>query len=99
MARDRLRGGVSGVVRKDVAMTRLPPAPEESAELAPVARLNPRDVQLLRLFATGHSTAQAAAAMSVTTNTVRTRIRRIQDKLAVSGRADAVRLAQQTGIV
>ena len=62
-------------------------------------RLNERDVELLRHFAAGKSTAQTAAAMTITTNTVRTRVRRIQAKLAVAGRAEAIRVAQQIGIV
>jgi DNA-binding CsgD family transcriptional regulator len=64
-----------------------------------VGLLNARDVELLRHLAAGRSTAQTAAAMSLTTNTVRTRIRRVEAKLAVTGRQEIVRAAQEHGIV
>jgi DNA-binding CsgD family transcriptional regulator len=42
-----------------------------------VPALTDRDVELLRYMAEGRSTSQIAAAMSVTSNTARTRIRRV----------------------
>ena len=51
--------------------------------------LTDRDRQVLRQLAGGRSTAQIAAAMSLTGNTVRSRIRRVQRKLSVP-RRDAV---------
>ena len=50
--------------------------------------LTDRDVVLLRCLGSGDSTAQIAATLSVSSNTVRTRIRRVQAKLGVSTRAD-----------
>jgi DNA-binding CsgD family transcriptional regulator len=73
------------------------PTPRPAAEHA--VALNPRDLELLRHLAAGRSTAQTAAAMSLTANTVRTRIRRVQDKLAATDRRDAVRAAREYGIV
>jgi DNA-binding CsgD family transcriptional regulator len=61
-------------------------------------RLNDRDRELVRHLAQGRSTAQIAAAMSVSTNTARTRIRRVEGKLAVSGRHEVVRAARMHGI-
>jgi DNA-binding NarL/FixJ family response regulator len=58
-----------------------------------------RDVELLHHLAAGRSTAQAAAAMSITSNTVRTRVRRIEGKLAVGDRAELVCRARQIGLV
>jgi DNA-binding CsgD family transcriptional regulator len=63
------------------------------------ARLNPRDVELVQHLAAGRSTAQTAAAMAISTNTVRTRIRRVETKLAVLGRYGIVQAARQYGIV
>ena len=57
--------------------------------------LTVRDVELLGHLAAGRSTAQIAAAMSLTPNTVRTRIRRVTRKLAVSGREHAAQRARE----
>jgi DNA-binding CsgD family transcriptional regulator len=62
-------------------------------------RLNERDLALLRHLADGRSTPQIAAAMSVTGNTVRTRIRRVQRKLAASRREAVVAEARHLGVV
>jgi DNA-binding CsgD family transcriptional regulator len=56
-------------------------------------------VELLRHLAEGRSTAQIAAAMSVTSNTARTRIRRVGGKLAVSGRRQLVDAARGRGVL
>ena len=61
--------------------------------------LTDRDVQLLRHLAEGRSTAQIAAAMAVTRNTARTRIRRVQGKLAASGRRQVVAAARERGVI
>jgi DNA-binding CsgD family transcriptional regulator len=61
--------------------------------------LTARDVELLRHLADGRSTAQIAAAMSVTSNTARTRIRRVQGKLAVSGRRQLLDAARGHGVI
>jgi ATP/maltotriose-dependent transcriptional regulator MalT len=61
--------------------------------------LNPRDVVVLHCLADGRSTAQIAASLSVSDNTARTRIRRLESKLHVSGRGAAVRAAQDLGVL
>jgi DNA-binding CsgD family transcriptional regulator len=61
--------------------------------------LNRRDVEVLACLAEGRSTAQIAAVLSVSGNTARTRIRRVQDKLDVTGRKAVVRAAQDLGIL
>jgi DNA-binding CsgD family transcriptional regulator len=61
--------------------------------------LKPRDVELLHHLAAGRSTAQIAAAMDLSGNTVRTRIHRVTAKLYVSSRTDAVRTAEAHGVL
>jgi DNA-binding CsgD family transcriptional regulator len=61
--------------------------------------LTDRDVELLEYMAEGRSTSQIAAAMSVTSNTARTRIRRVQGKLAVPARSQVVHTARELGII
>ena len=83
------------------------PAPrrsgEEGAETGPrpdgVPVLSDRDRELLRHLAEGRSTSEIAAAMSVTSNTVRTRVRRVQGKLAVPARSRVVDVARDLGVV
>jgi DNA-binding NarL/FixJ family response regulator len=71
----------------------------ESVRPHPLRTLNPRDVEVLRLLAAGRSTGQIAAALSVSSNTARTRIRRVGRKLDVSERSAAVRAAGDLGLV
>ena len=61
--------------------------------------LNERDLELLRHLADGRSTGQIAAAMSVTSNTTRTRIRRVQRKLDLAQRVQVVAAARRFGVV
>jgi DNA-binding CsgD family transcriptional regulator len=61
--------------------------------------VNGRDVELLRLLAAGRSTAQIAALYSVSGNTARTKIRRVQGKLDASDRGAAVRVARHLGFL
>ncbi|MBB3084472.1 response regulator transcription factor [Geodermatophilus sabuli] len=67
------------------------------AGAARASALNRRDLEVLGCLARGRSTAQIASSLSVSTNTARTRIRRVQRKLDVVGRGAAVRAAQDQG--
>ena len=71
----------------------------ESVRPHPLGTLNPRDVEVLRLLAAGRSTGQIATALSVSSNTARTRIRRVERKLVVSERSAAVRAADDLGLL
>jgi DNA-binding CsgD family transcriptional regulator len=73
------------------------PAPRTPVEPAarPFPELSARDLELLRHLAEGRSTSQIASAMSVTSNTARTRIRRVQRRLALSGREQVVEAARE----
>ena len=61
--------------------------------------LNARDLQVLECLAEGRSTARIASALSVSSNTARTRIRRVQRKFDVTDRAAAVRAARERGVL
>jgi DNA-binding CsgD family transcriptional regulator len=61
--------------------------------------LSVREVDALRLLAEGRSTAQIAAAMSISLNTARTRIRRLRAKLDVTDRQQVVPRARHCGLL
>jgi DNA-binding CsgD family transcriptional regulator len=76
------------------------PTPRRSVENWRAApHLNERDLELLRHLSDGLSTERIAAAMAVTSNTTRTRIRRVQRKLVVSRREQLVVAARRLGVV
>jgi len=77
---------------------RIPAARTSPESLAGRPPLTDRDRELLRHLAAGRSTGQIAAAMSISTNTVRTRIRRVSAKLAVTERQGIVRTARGLGL-
>jgi DNA-binding NarL/FixJ family response regulator len=79
-------------------MTQRPPFGDTAAQDV-LSTLGPLDLEVLRCLTDGHSTAQISASLSVSTNTVRTRIRRIQRKLAVTDREGMVRVAQELGVL
>jgi|tagenome__1003787_1003787.scaffolds.fasta_scaffold20929209_2 DNA-binding CsgD family transcriptional regulator len=69
------------------------------APVDPLRGLNPRDIEVLQCLAEGNSTARIAAVLSVSSNTARTRIRRVEGKLDVAGREAAVWAAQDLGVL
>jgi DNA-binding CsgD family transcriptional regulator len=79
-------------------MKQQPPV-RHTAGLRPMSALNSRDIEVLRCLAAGNSTAQIAAVLSVSSNTVRTKIRRIQGKLDVTDREATVRAARDLGFL
>ena len=82
------------IARKVVGMFSkvAPPRKEEH-------RLSPREVELLKLLAEGHSYKTAAKALAISIDTVRFHIRNIYDKLHVHSKSEAVILALRQGIV
>ena len=61
--------------------------------------LSARELDALRLLAAGRSTAQIAAAMSISTNTARTRIHRLHAELDVTNRQQVVPRARDLGLL
>src|SRR4051794_3152998 len=71
-------------------MPRLPPITEDATTWFAVASsLTARDRELLAHLVNGHSTAQIATAMTISTNTVRTRVRRLRRRLDTAATGDA----------
>ncbi len=60
--------------------------------------LSPREGEVLRLVAAGMTNEDIARELYVSTNTIKTHLKRIYDKLGVNDRWEAVRVARLTGL-
>jgi DNA-binding CsgD family transcriptional regulator len=67
--------------------------------LVEMTGLSPREIQVLRLVATGMSDAQVASKLVVSPRTVSTHLQSIYNKLGVNSRAAATRFAVENGLV
>ncbi len=63
------------------------------------ARLTPREVEVLRLVATGGTNGRIASSLTISEATVKTHLLRIFEKLGVNDRTRAVTLAMERGIL
>ena len=63
------------------------------------AYLTPRELEVLRLLADGHSYKTAADALDISLDTLRSHIRNIYDKLHVHSKSEAVLKAFKTGLL
>ncbi len=106
---EQLVGGVRAVMAGDALLSpqitrrlldrfiqRPPPSAHRPPELAD---LSPRELEVLRLIADGHSNAEIAAALFLTEATVKTHVNHILTKLRVRDRVQAVGLAYRTGLM
>jgi DNA-binding NarL/FixJ family response regulator len=76
-------------------------APERmgAAVHAGLARLTPREIEVLTLLGRGLSNAELAGALTLSETTVKTHVARIFAKLGLRDRAQAVVVAYETGLV
>lgn len=95
-----LSPAASKVVKLRPAISREPrPARAPLPHLVATEPLSEREIEVLRLMSELLSTEEIGAAMFVSVNTVRTHVRSILRKLAVSRRNEAVRRARELAIV
>ena len=61
--------------------------------------LTPKETEVLRLIAAGNANKQIAAELSITEETVKSRVKNILSKLGANDRTHAVAIAIKRGIV
>ncbi|HEX9705728.1 MAG TPA: response regulator transcription factor [Gemmatimonadales bacterium] len=61
--------------------------------------LSPREAEVLRLLAQGHTYQEAADRLAVSVKTIETHRKRLSDKLGLKSRAELVRFAVQVGLL
>ena len=74
-------------------------APSPQPDAVAIEQLSERELQVLRLLSDLLSTEEIGAAMFISVNTVRTHVRSILRKLAVTCRNDAIRRARELALV
>ena len=70
-----------------------------AASPEPLARLTPRQREVLQLIAEGHTTKDIARKLSVSVKTVETHRSQLMDRLDIHDVAGLVRFAIHTGVV
>jgi PAS domain S-box-containing protein len=73
--------------------------PSEPFGAGPEPRLTPRQRETLELIASGRSTAEIAATLTLSTETVRNHVRSVMRELRVHTRVEAVAVAQRRGLL
>jgi len=77
-------------------------APDVAAQLAEHTGdevLTPKEIDVLRLIAAGNANKEIAAQLSVTEETVKSRVKNIMDKLDANDRTHAVSIGLKRGII
>jgi DNA-binding NarL/FixJ family response regulator len=96
---EAVRGAAAGELRLDSHMlARLVPRLSRSYR-EPGANLTLREREVLKLIAEGLSTADMAARLVVTTNTVRNHVQSILTKLGAHSKLEAVVIATRSGLL
>ena len=109
-----LQAGAKAYILKDIAADALvacvrdvlagktylaPAAAAKLAEHVTQVQLTPRELAALRLLANGHSNKEIATALEISERTVKSHLAHLFEKLQVTGRTEAVRVATRRGLV
>ena len=89
----RQHGSIVGVFGLADPTAELPPAPTSSVDLTP------RQLDVLRYVAAGHSTDHIARTLGISTETVRNHVRGLMGRLGAHTRLEAVIRANELGLV
>ena len=109
-----LQAGAKAYILKDIAAEALvacirdvlagktylaPAAAAKLAERVTQVQLTPRELGVLRLLANGESNKEIAVALAISERTVKTHLAHLFEKLGVTSRTEAVRVATRRGLV
>src|SRR5258707_10118557 len=109
-----LKAGAKAYVLKDISADALiacihdvlagktylaPAAAAKLAEGVTHIQLTPRELTTLRLMADGKSNKEIASALAISERTVKTHLGHLFEKLAVTSRTEAVKIATRRGLV
>jgi two-component system NarL family response regulator len=109
-----LQAGAKAYILKDIAADALvacvrdvlagktylaPSAAAKLAERVTQVQLTPRELAALRLLANGDSNKEIAAALEIAERTVKSHLAHLFEKLQVTSRTEAVRVATRRGLV
>lgn len=109
-----LQAGAKAYILKDIAAAALvtcirdvlagktylaPSAAAKLAERVTQVQLTPRELSALRLLADGHSNKEIGTALTISERTVKTHLGHLFEKLGVTSRTEAVRVATRRGLV
>lgn len=109
-----LQAGAKAYILKDIAADALvarvrdvlagktylaPSAAAKLAERVTQVQLTPRELAALRLLANGHSNKEIATALEIAERTVKSHLGHLFEKLGVTSRTEAVRVATRRGLV
>lgn len=109
-----LKAGAKAYILKDISADALvacihdvlagktylaPAAAAKLAEGVTRLQLTPRELATLRLMADGQSNKEIAGALGISERTVKTHLGHLFDKLGVTSRTEAVRIASRRGLV
>ncbi|MER7764555.1 response regulator transcription factor [Streptomyces sp. NPDC097619] len=86
------------VVRRALDLMAAPPSDAGAAERRAVARLTPREVEVLRLVAAGLSNSAIGAELHTTESTVKGHVSRVMTKLGADNRVQIARIAYRAGL-
>jgi LuxR family maltose regulon positive regulatory protein len=76
-----------------------PPGPGNIAAGSPAVSLSPREVDVLTGLSQGLTREEIAGASNISVNTAKSVIRSVYNKLGAINRADAVRIASDSGLL
>ena len=71
-------------------LTPTPPPSDRPPERQPLARLTPRELEVLRLVARGMTDREIGLALGISTRTVESHVAHLMQRLGVHDRAEAV---------
>ncbi len=109
-----LQAGAKAYILKDIAADALvtcirdvlagktylaPSAAAKLAERVTQVQLTPRELAALRLLANGNSNKEIATALGISERTVKSHLGHLFEKLGVTSRTEAVRVATRRGLV